>query len=238
MAVNRYFANTQLAGMVDISAGEVVDVHKIDKFGYNSAVGNTSYETIWDGNNLYTYIETAGTATVTSSNTAADNGSTVEIQGLDANYDQVSETLTVGGSAGTVEFYRVHRARVVTPNTGSANVGTVTVTVDSKSAAIISPTQGQTLMCVYTIPRRYTGYLLQLDIGSSKDVENTIRVVIRNGASEAFNTKAFITKRGGFSEKNFKIPLEISQKNDIEVQAISSAPSQISSGFELILCKK
>lgn len=238
MAINRYFANTHLAEAVDISAGEVVDVHKIDKFGYNSAVGNLSYETIWDGNNLYTYIETAGTATVTSSNTSADNGSTIEIEGLDANYDQVSETLTVGGSAGTVEFHRVHRASVVIPNTGTANVGTITVTVDSKSAAIISPDQGQTLMCVYTIPRRYTGYLIQLDVGSSKDVENTIRVVVRNGSSEAFNVKAFMSKRGGFSEKNFKIPVEIPQKNDIEVQARASAASKVSAGFELILCRK
>ena len=237
MAVNRYFANTYLAEMVDISAGEVVDVHKIDKFGYNSAVGN-SYETIWDGNNLYTYIETAGTATVTSSNTSADNGSTIEIEGLDVNYDQVSETLTVGGSAGTVEFYRVYRASVVTPNTGTANVGAVTITVDSKSAAIISPDQGQTLMCVYTIPRRYTGYLIQLDVGSSKDVENTVRVVVRNGSSQAFNVKAFLSKRGGFSEKNFRIPVEIPQKNDIEVQALASATSSISAGFELILCRK
>ena len=238
MAVNRYFANTHLAEMVDISAGEVVDVHKIDKFGYNSAVSNTSYETIWDGNNLYTYIETAGTATVTSSNTSADNGSTIEIEGLDVNYDQVSETLTVGGSAGTVEVDRVDRASVVTPNTGTANVGAVTITVDSKSAAIISPDQGQTLMCVYTIPRRYTGYLIQLDVGSSKDVENTIRVVVRNGSSQAFNVKAFLSKRGGFSEKNFRIPVEIPQKNDIEVQALASATSSISAGFELILCRK
>lgn len=238
MAVNRYFANTHLAEMVDISAGEVVDVHKIDKFGYNSAVSNTSYETIWDGNNLYTYIETAGTATVTSSNTSADNGSTVEVQGLDANYDQVSETLTVGGSAGTVEFYRVHRASVITPNTGTANVGTITVTVDSKSAAIISPDQGQTLMCVYTIPRRYTGYLIQLDVGSAKDLEHTIRIVVRNGLSQSFNVKAFMSSRGGFAEKNFKIPIEIPEKNDIEVQARASAASKVSAGFELILCRK
>jgi hypothetical protein len=93
-------------------------------------------------------------------------------------------------------------------------------------------------MCVYTIPRRYTGYLIQLDVGSSKDVENTIRVVVRNGSSQAFNVKSFLSKRGGFSEKNFRIPVEIPQKNDIEVQALASATSSISAGFELILCRK
>ena len=47
-----------------------------------------------------------------------------------------------------------------------------------------------------------------------------------------------MSKRGGFSEKNFKIPVEILQKNDIEIQALASATSKISAGFELILCKK
>lgn len=235
---SRYLSNTHLAEMVDLSEGRVVNTISIDKFGYNSAVGSVNYETVWDGNNLYTYIETAGTATVTSSDTSDDNGGTVNVQGLDVNYNIVDETLTIGGSAGSVQFYRVFRASLVTANTGSTNSGDITITVDSKDAAIITAGEGQTLMALYTIPAKYTGYLIQLDVGCAKDLETIAKVTIKNGTGGPFQTKVFLTSRGGFNEKNFKIPVRIPEKHDMEVQCKASATSAISAGFELLLVRK
>jgi len=231
---SRYLANTQIAEVIDIARGAVIGTSSINKFGYNSAVG-ISYETVWDGNNLYTYISTAGTATVTSSNSASDDGGTVQVFGLNAAYEEVNETLTIGGSAGLVSFYRVFRAVLLTANTGTSNVGNITVTVDSKSAAIINAGYGQTLMALYTVPVNKNAYMLQLDAGSSKDLENELIVVTRNGDGGAFNTKEFLTFRGEFLEKDFKIPLLIPEKHDIEIRVKSSATSAISAAFELIL---
>lgn len=234
MPATKYFANAQIAEVVDLSKGKLYGASFIDKFGYNASVG-TSYETIWSGSNIYTYIATAGTAVVTSSNTAADNGGTVLVQGLDANYNEVSETLTIGGSAGSVQFYRVFRASLKTANTGDTNSGTITVTVDSKSAAIIDPDYGQTLMALYTIPKDKTGFLFQLDVGNSKQTEIEVKVLMKNGASGVWNTISFITTREGFVEKNFHVPLSIPQKHDIELRAKGSATSAVSGGFELVL---
>lgn len=220
---------------LQISRGLVRGAYSVNKYGYNSAVPSNAYETIWDGSNLYTYISTAGTATVTSSNTSSDNGGTVTVYGLDANYDLVQETLTIGGGAGTQSFYRVFRATLDTANTGTSNVGTVTVTVDSTSAAIISPARGQTLMAIYTIPRGKKGYLVQLDAGSQKDLEHEIVLVVKNGSGNVFQTKEFISIRGGFHTKNYALPVEIDEKYDIEVRAKSSATSAVSAGFELIV---
>lgn len=220
---------------LQISRGLIRGAYSVNKFGYNSAVPSNAYETIWDGSNLYTYISSAGTATVTSSDTSSDNGGTVTVYGLDANYDLAQETLTIGGSAGTQSFYRVFRATLDTANTGTSNVGTVTVTVDSTSAAIISPARGQTLMAIYTIPRGKKGYLVQLDTGSQKDLENEITLVVRNGSGNVFQTKEFISVRGGFNTKTYALPVEIDEKYDIEVRAKSSATSAVSAGFELIV---
>ena len=220
-----------------VQKGLVTNFSGVHKFGLNTAVG-TSFETIWDGNNTYTYPSSAGTATVTSSDTSSDNTGTVEIQGLDSNYDLATETLTIGGSASTTSFIRVFRAIMKTANTGTSNVGTITVTVSSTTVAQIRPTYGQTLMAIYTIPRKYNGYILQLDIGSSKDLENEIRLItkeIDNG--NVFNTKSFITTRGGFMEKNYIVPVVLTEKTDIELIAKASATSAISGGFELILEK-
>ena len=232
------FANVnQMLFGVSIQRGDINNFSGIQKFGYNSSVG-TSFETIWDGGGDYTFITSAGTATATSSNTGADNTGTVEIQGLDSNYDLATETLTIGGSASSTSFIRVFRAKMINANTGDANVGTITITVSSTTVAQIQPTYGQTLMSVYTIPRKYQAYLVQMDIGSSKDLENEIILRIKgidNGNS--WNTRSFITTRGGFVEKNFAVPEIIGPKTDIEMRAKSSATSSISSGFELILEK-
>ena len=219
-----------------VQKGLVNNFSGVHKFGLNTAVG-TSFETIWDGNNTYTYPSSSGTATATSSDTD-DNTGTVEIQGLDSNYDLASETLTIGGSAGSVNFIRVFRAIMKTANTGNANVGTITITVSSTTVAQIRDGYGQTLMCVYTVPRKYNAYLMQIDVGSSKDLENEIRFItkdISNG--NVWNTKAFITTRGGFIEKNYVVPVTIPEKTDIELIAKASATSSISGGFELILEK-
>ena len=220
-----------------VQKGLVTYFSGVHKFGLNTAVG-TSFETIWDGNNTYTYPSSAGTATITSSDTASDNNGTVEIQGLDSNYDLATETLTIGGSAGSTSFIRVFRAIMKTANTGTSNVGTLTVTVSSTTVAQIRPTYGQSLMAIYTIPRKYNGYILQLDVGSSKDLENEIRLItkeIDNG--NVFNTKSFITTRGGFMEKNYIVPVKLEEKTDIELIAKASATSAVSGGFELVLEK-
>ena len=191
---------------------------------------------LFRSNNTYTYPSSAGTATVTSSDTSSDNGGTVLVEGLDSNYDLASETLTIGGSAGSTSFIRVFRATMITANTGTANVGDVTVTVSSTSVAIITATYGQTLMCVYTVPRNYQAFLMQIDVGSSKNLENEIRFITKQVSNgNVFQTKAFITTRGGFIEKNYIVPVKIEEKTDIELIAKASATSSVSGGFELVL---
>ena len=223
---------------LSVQKGLINNFEGVHKFGLNTAVG-TSFETIWDGNNTYTYPSSAGTATATSSDTSSDNTGTVKIFGLDSNYDLAEETLTIGGSAGSTSFIRVFRAEMITANTGTGNVGVITITVSSTTVAQIRAGYGQTLMCVYTVPRKYNAYLMQIDVGSSKDLENEIRFITKkiNGSGDVFTTKAFITTRGGFIEKNYVVPVKIEEKTDIELIGKASATSAISGGFELILEK-
>jgi len=221
-----------------IQKGLINNFSGVHKFGLNTAVGSGAFETVWDGNNTYTYPSSSGTATATSSDTGSDNTGTVKIFGLDSNYDLAEETLTIGGSAGTVSFIRVFRAVMISANTGNTNVGTITITVSSTTVAQIRIGYGQTLMALYTVPRKYNAYLMQIDVGSSKDLENEIRLIakeIDNG--DVWNTKAFVTTRGGFVEKNYFIPVKFTEKTDLELIAKASSTSAISGGFELVLEK-
>lgn len=230
-----YLKHIEYSEGVNIARGLVRGTIPISKFGYNPAIPNNGFETVWDGSNVYTYSSTPAVATITSDD-ADDNGGTVEVQGLDTNYNQVTETLTIGGAPGSILFRRVFRATLLTANTGTVNIGAVTVTVNSIAVAIISETRGQTLMAIYTIPAGYTGYLLQLDTGCRKDNEHEISFVVRSEvAGSAWQTKSFLTTRGGFTEKNFKLPIAIPEKHDVEVQAKANATSAVSAGFELLL---
>ena len=219
-----------------VQKGLVTNFSGVQKFGLNTAVGS-SFETIWDGNNTYTYPSSSGTATATSSDTD-DNTGTVEIQGLDSNYDLATETLTIGGSASSTNFIRVFRAIMKTANTGNTNVGDISITVSSTTVAKITAEYGQTLMAIYTVPRKYNAYILQLDVGSSKDLENEIRLITKEISNDdVWTTKTFITTRGGFIEKNYFVPIKIPEKTDIEIIAKASATSSISAGFEFVLEK-
>lgn len=218
-----------------IQRGDVEGLSGIQKFGYNSAVP-TTFETVWDGSTNYDYISTAGTATVTSSNSASDDGGTVEIQGLDANYNLQTVTATIGGSATTETFIRVFRVKMLTANTGTSNVGTITVTVDSKSSAIISADRGQTLMCVYTVPANKRAYLLSLNMGTSKQKEVEIKLIVKDATNgDVFNTKAYQTTFGVPFTRHYLIPEVFTEKTDIEIRAKADATTAVSAGFELIL---
>jgi len=230
-----YLKHIEYSEGINIARGLVRGTIPISKFGYNPAIPNNDFETVWDGSNVYTYSSTPAVATITSDD-GDDNGGTVEVEGLDTNYNQVTETLTIGGAPGSILFRRVFRATLLTANTGTVNIGAVTVTVNSIAVAIISETRGQTLMAIYTIPAGYTGYLLQLDTGCKKDNEHEISFVVRSEvAGSAWQTKSFLTTRGGFTEKNFKLPIAIPEKHDVEVQAKANATSAVSGGFELLL---
>ena len=160
-----------------VQRGSVTNFSGIQKFGRNPAV-STAEETIANQGGIYSYISTAGTAAVTSSNTGSDNNGTVLIEGLDANYDIVSETATIGGSATTQTFQRINRATLITANTGTSNVGNISITVDSTTAGYIPINYGQTLQSVYTIPAKHRAYLVQID-GGTDEKEKPIHMVIK-----------------------------------------------------------
>jgi len=220
-----------------VQKGLVEDFSGIQKFGYNSSVG-TSFETVWtNGTGLYVYPTTATTAVATSSNTSADNGGTVHIFGLDENFDLADEVITIGGSASTTTFIRMHRAFMASATTGNVNQGDITITVDSKTGAYISAGYGQTLQSIYTIPRLHRGYLMSFDIGTSKDLELEAKIMARPINGNTFQTKAFQTIRGGAFRKEYLIPEVLTEKTDIEMRAKASATSSVSGGFELLLEK-
>lgn len=225
-----------IPGGIAIAKGQIGDLSGIQKFGYAASVG-TTFATIWEGVTPYPYITSAGAVTLTSSNTAADNGTTVSVQGLDENWDLATETVTVGGAASTTTWLRIFRMATISTNTGAVNVGDISATVGGVVRAYILADQGQTLMAVYTVPAGYRAFILSLYASPSKQKEMSCRLITRpfdNGGS--FNVKAYGTAYGAQFVRKYEIIEMLQPKTDIEVQCkVDSANSGVSAGFELIL---
>jgi len=233
-----------------VAKGDFTGYSNVSKFGYNPSVGSGNYESIWEGSNAYPWMSAADQLEVLSSDTddtsAGTGARTVELQGLDSSWNSLTETVTMNGTSAvttTGSFLRIFRARVVTAGSSGRNEGTITIRDQDTSTtrALITngatDGNGQTLMAVYTIPAGKTGYIININISSKKDQEQTYRLMARDNtvANAAWNVKEFLTGRGGFSDWRKYAINKATEKTDLDFQVISNSTSAAAGGFELIL---
>lgn len=243
----------QISWGIQVSDGSMPGVAYIEKFGMNVDV-DSNKETIWDGGGIYTYQTTAHPVSVTSDAPTFDlpggtGARTVEVQGLDGDYNLVTEVIDVG-SAGTQPFLRIFRVKLVSSGSEGINHGNIfiTCTVTSLVLAQIgldgsgsnAAGRGQTFMALYTIPAGKTGYLTQWTVGAGKANTDAIATfMVRNttlAGDGAWNARDIITVSATTYSKDYKIPMQIPEKHDIEVRAYSSVNnSLVSSTFNLIM---
>jgi len=252
MPIQRHFANSDLAEMVDISNGMVINTDFIHKFGRNPNIGGAP-ETIWMNGGIYTYLDAPSTVYVTSNSAddaAAGTGArTVTVQGLDNNYEQVEETLTVGGPVSTIEFLRIFRAFVETAGSIKTNVGNVKITTGAGGTGTVLADigiigtgttfgLGQTQLALYTIPAHCTGYLTRWNNGvGAYNSSATITLLTRQieEVTKAFRTRDIMDVPGGWHVRDYEIPIRLPPKTDVEIRAIASTGSNVSSSFDIVL---
>lgn len=229
-----------------VQQGKVPGYSMVNKFGYNPSIGNISYETIWETGNNYPWQSSAVTVDVVSDNAnddvAGTGARTLRIQGLDSSFALAEETVDMDGTTTvttTQTFLRVFRMSVETAGTSGNNEGNITATYTGGSdvAATITSGNGQTLMCLYTIPAGYTGYLLSMNISSGKDQEMEFKFIQRDNSvtNGSFQTKQFLDVRGGQTTVIFNAINVIPQKSDIYVSGKGSSTSSASASFDLLL---
>jgi len=133
---------------------------------------NTVPETLWELGGTYVFPTAASTATIVSSNTNDTSNGTgarlVFIEGLDSNWNEVSEVLTLNGTnsvTGTVSFFRVNNARVVFSGSGQVNAGNITITVNAKTVRYIAAGECLDHTAVYSVPDRHHLFLLSTQAG-------------------------------------------------------------------------
>ena len=197
---------------------------------------------------MYTYLSSPETVAVTSSSgndSATGTGArTVEVQGLNENYELITETLTVGGAAGVQTFIRVFRVKVVTAGSVRVNIGTLSITSSDTSTVLAQIViqggsgTGQTFMSLYTVPAGKTAYLTQWTVGAGKQNTDAVCFLMAKpfDTDSAFNSKDMIAVSATTFSKNYVIPLMFPEKTDIEIRGFSTTNNSIvTSSFNLIL---
>jgi hypothetical protein len=209
-------------------------------------------ETIWDGSAIYTYLTSASSVYITSSDgndaTAGTGARTVEVQGLDQDYNLATETINVDDSASQTTFIRVFRAIVKATGSGGQAAGVISIrSAASGSGTLLAQIQkvgtgggaslGQTFMAMYTVPAGKTAYLTQWTVGAGgQNADTTCFFAARPFNDGAFNSKDIIISAGQQFSKNYKIPLQFTEKTDLEIRGFtSSSGNDCSSSFNLIL---
>lgn len=220
---------------IGVAYGRYPELSGIDKFGY-LPTATTSYKTIWDGDNVYTYPSAATTMNVVSSAGATDNGIAITIQGLDASYNQITETVTLGddsagGTATTREFLRVFRAFV---SGGTNTTGNVTIEQDGVVYAKIFAEMQQTLMAVYTVPAGFRGYLIAGNLSVEKNQPVVAKLMTRLPGG-VLRVSGLVTSFGVPFQRVWQIPPILPEKTDIEIRAKAGATTSIAAGFEILL---
>jgi hypothetical protein len=221
---------------IDIARGLIVDTSHINKFGFTGTNANGT-ATVWDGNGttaIYPY-PVAGIVSVSSSS-GTDDGETIEVQGLDDQFNAVTETLTIGSGTSTASFSRVFRARMIT----AGNVGTISIDQGVNLAAQILPSNSQTLMAVYTIPAGYTGYIAQFQGSVDKaNVDVKFKLFCRepndNGVFRLIGQWG--TQGGNPVGYEYPVPLRVTEKSDLRVDVTTGAACGCGAIFDVILIK-
>ena len=245
-----------------IAQGLVTGKSEYHKFGEAPDFDATDGEvTIWDGAEdgttwelmNYVYSTTADIDSLSSSNAADTQDITIE--GLDANFDEVIQTVALNGQtrvALSTSLIRVFRAYNGNSTDLAGHVfiyvnGALTGGVPNTKAdirAIINPNNQQTQMSLYTVPAGKTAYIFDwraATAGSSKNSNYRIKLRARL-FGKIFRVKHIVSISDNGSsayDHKYSIPESYPEKTDIEMTAemlaAGATAAAVSSCFDMIL---
>jgi uncharacterized membrane protein len=234
-----------------VTESDVLNSYLIDKSGATETLGTSAQTmvTVWDEGGLYPWNTFTGSGAhifvASATNDAKMQGVAITIEGLDSNYNLISEVVTLDASDTTTvqettqNFYRIVNAIVTGTNTNSIpNDYDITFKYGSSGGTVVAKilaTYGATQSCTYTIPAGYQAFILSVNGSSGQQDEITTMIWKRPFNSAWSQVKTFKFISGSF-DHNMRTPLVFNEKTDVEIRAYALVESsRIGTEFQLLL---
>lgn len=146
-----------------ITLGRVAGQSRAAAYGHTPTP--TANSDVWEGAGLYPFQTSATVLEILSASAndaAAGTGArTFTLTGLDANFNAISETLTLNGTTPVqtmLSYIRVNGLAIASAGSGNTNAGDVTLRVTGAGAtqAIVRAGYGFSKSAIYTVPTGFT----------------------------------------------------------------------------------
>jgi len=207
--------------LFDIAQGKMYDSEAVNIFGFNTTVG-TSFETLWNDGGTYSFPSSAVAMDLVS--TSASDTMDVLVSGLDANYDKISEIVTLTGTVAvttSTSFLRINSAIILS----GSNAGDISISNGGTTYGFIGTNLGTTQACIYTVPAGHSLYLFRIDFNSATTNGNKYVTVRNKLATDTGRILHVAEATFAVSQVSYdrQVPFKIAEKTDFEFQAKSSS---------------
>lgn len=219
-----------------IPMGDAPGMSSVNKFGANPDITAGTTEDIWDGSSTYVFPTTATITHIrqATDQVGTDGGATIELQGLDASWNAVTQTADLDGTDTTTEvvlttpLIRIFRMKVLANIVLAADVWTGATGMAAGTAkSIILTGNNQTLMAIYTVPNGKTAYLTQYfadNVPTASKLPDSVEFNLwmadrDNGYEFQLKHSRAIPSQGNGFTQTFNPYMQITQKTDIKISA-------------------
>lgn len=246
----RIYEHTDLA----ISKGHTKGHRTLYKFGYNPDV-NGDEETVWEQGGYYPWLDSAVTMFVSSTSVNDTSGgsgaNTILIQGLDENYIEIEETITLNGQTQVttqLSYLRVYRAFVTLAGSSGTSGGIIYIGSSGATGGVPNGTVyanlgigNQTQIAAYTVPAGHTLYLDEINITAALNLANkrvNVSFHTRDFGSNVFRTRFINVLQSSQLKQLFKYPQDFAEKTDVEIRVSTNTTNNpIAASFQGVLVK-
>ena len=224
----------------DIARLNIAEAAPVNLFGYNAVVG-TDYETIWNFGAKYPINATEGTLSVVSS-ASGDSSKRVLIQGVDGEFEAVSQVVTLDATNATTpvvttqQFMRVNQVIML----DGENAGNITITRGASTLGYIAIGEGISQACQYTVPKGYSLYLFRITLNSA--TANGNKYIRFRNVTQDKNGRVLRVARATSATSQVQydrqIPFRINECTYFEFEAqSSSSENEVAIFIECVLLK-
>lgn len=216
---------------LSVAQGKLTGYQTLYRSAYSNNI-STTRSTIRSAGSTYVFPSSASVMKVSSSSTA-DVGQLLLVDGLDSNYAQLTEIVTLNGqtAVNTVNsFFRINALTIITdsPNTVGniyVGIGTVTAGVPATVYGYVASSDRTSQSTVYTVPAGKTYYVTNGSISSGTTASGNkyITAYFMSRLNGVQYTGSTIGVTTSFQQLQYNPPLALVEKTDIWTDALTNS---------------